>query len=95
LYFVTGKVSNEDFPSGLWWNVIQHAERREEIYGMAFTFFGVRFVVSIPPMRAEDKIAGLGTIKGFDYSKAKIVYRPANITLSSQSAGGKQIHLEW
>jgi hypothetical protein len=95
LYFVTGTVSNEDFPSGLWWNVIQHPEQREEIYGMAFTFFGVRFVVSIPPMRAEDRIAGLGKIKGFDYSTAKIVYRPANITLSSQRAGVKQIHLEW
>jgi len=95
LYFVTGKISNSNYPTGLWWNVIQHTARREEILGMAFTFFGVRFVVSIPPIRAEDKIATLGEINGFDYSTAKIVYRPDNITLTSGSAGFKRILLEW
>ena len=95
LYFVTGRISNDNYPAGLWWNVIQHPTRRQEIFGLAFTFFGVRFVVSIPPIRAEDRIAGLGEINGFDYSAAKILYRPDNITLTSSSAGLKQIHLEW
>ena len=95
LYFVTGKISNENFGAGLWWNAIQNPQRLEEIFGMAFTFFGVRFVVSIPPIRAEEKIAALGKVKDFDYSSAKIVYRPSNISLTSRTAALKQIDFEW
>jgi hypothetical protein len=62
---------------------------------MAFAFFGVRFVISIPPIRAEDKIADLGEVNGFDYSSAKILYRPPNIGLTSSTAGLKRIDLEW
>src|SRR5882672_6390789 len=82
LYFVTGKVSNQDYGPGLWWNVIQNPSNLSEIFGMAFTFFGVRFVISIPSVRAEERIAGLGLINGFDYSSAKIIYRPSNIGLT-------------
>jgi hypothetical protein len=53
LYFVTGQISTDDFGPGLWWNVIRHPERQHEIFGMACTFFGIRFVISIPPFRHE------------------------------------------
>lgn len=95
LYFVTGTVSNQDYGPGLWWNVIQNPQNTAEIFGMAFVFFGVRFVISIPPIRAEDKIAGLGQVNGFDYSSAKILYRPPNIGFVSDSAGLKRIDIEW
>lgn len=95
LYFVTGKVSNADFGSGLWWNAIQNPDNKAEIYGMTFTFFGIRFVVSIPPIRAEEKIAQMGLVKDFDYSSAKILYRPPNIGLTSGTAGLKRIDLQW
>ena len=95
LYFVTSKITNENYGTGLWWNVIQNPKNLTEIFGMAFTFFGVRFVISIPPIRAEEKIAGLGQVNGFDYSTTKIVYRPYNITLTSNTAGLKRIDLEW
>jgi hypothetical protein len=95
LYFVTGKVSNQDFGPGLWWNVIQNPKNTAEIFGMVFVFFGVRFVISIPPLRAEDKIASLGQVNGFDYSSAKILYRPPNIGLMSSTAGLKRIDLKW
>ena len=95
LYFVTGKIANEEYGTGLWWNVIQNPQRLNEIFGMAFTFFGIRFVLSIPPIRAEEKIGLLGEVNGFDYSTAKIVYRSSKIILKSTSAGLKQINLEW
>ena len=95
LYFVTSKITNEDFGPGLWWNAIQHPQRRHEIFGMVVTFFGLRFVISIPPFRAETQIAGLGVVNGFDYSNAQIIYRPQGIALKSGTAGLKEIHLEW
>lgn len=95
LYFVSSKISNDNFGTGLWWNVIQNPQRLEEIFGMTFTFFGVRFVISIPPIRAEGKIARLGKMNGFNYSTATVIYRPANIALISSAAGSKQIQLEW
>ena len=95
LYFVTSKITNEDFEPGLWWNVIQNHNNLNQIFGMAFTFFGVRFVISILPIRAEDKIAAMGSINGFDYSTAKIVYRPPSIGLTSKTAGLKRIDLVW
>src|SRR5882762_3171841 len=91
LYFVTGKVSNTDFGPGLWWNAIQNPTNKAEIYGMTFTFFGIRFVISIPPIRAEEKIARMGLVKDFDYASAKILYRPPNIGLTSSTAGLKRI----
>ena len=95
LYFVTGKITNENYGTGLWWNVIHNPQRLNEIFGMACTFFGIRFVVSIPPIRTEEKIARLGEVNGFDYSTAKIVYRPLNIILTSTSAGLKKINFAW
>jgi hypothetical protein len=95
LYFVTSQISNDNFGPGLWWNVIQHPERPHEIFGMAFTFFGLRFVISIPPFRAEAHIAGLGNVNEFDYSTARIIYRPLRISMMSGNAGSKHIHFEW
>jgi len=95
LYLVTGKVSNTDFGPGLWWNAIQNPTNKAEIYGMTFTFFGIRFVISIPPIRAEEKIARMGLVKDFDYASAKILYRPPNIGLTSSTAGLKRIDLQW
>lgn len=95
LYFVTGTISNDGYARGVWWNVIQNPQRLEEIFGMVFGFFGVRFVVSISPTRAEEKIANLGELNGFDFSTAQIIYRPSNITLASSTAGRKEIQLEW
>jgi len=95
LYLVTGKVSNTDFGPGLWWNAIQNPTNKAEIYGMTFTFFGIRFVISIPPIRAEEKIARMGLVKDFDFASAKILYRPPNIGLTSSTAGLKRIDLQW
>jgi len=95
LYFVTGKLSSENYQGGLWWDAIQNPANPAEIFGMAFTFYGIRFVISIPPLRAESKIAGLGLIKGFDYSSAKIIYPPSNVSFRSGTAGMKRINLQW
>jgi len=95
LYFVTGKVSNHDFDPGLRWNAIQNLNNSAEIYGMTFSFFGIRFVVSIPPLRAEQRIAAMGQVSGFDYASARILYRPPNIGLTSSTAGLKRIDLQW
>jgi len=94
LYFVTGQISNDSFGSGVWWNVIQHPERHE-IFGMAFTFFGLRFVISILPLRAEEHIARIGKVHEFDYSTARIIHRPPGISLMSSTAGAKRIYFEW
>ena len=95
LYFVTGKISNRDFGPGVWWNAIQNPDNKTEIYGMTFTFFGIRCVVSIPPIRAEQRIAAMGRVNDFDYASAKILYRPPNIGLTSSTAGLKRIDLQW
>ncbi len=95
LYFVTAKITNENYGTGLWWHVIQNPQRLNEIFGMACTFFGIRFVVSIPPIRTEEEIARLGEVNGFDYSTAKIVYRSSKIILKSTSAGLKKINFAW
>lgn len=95
LYFVPGTISNDDFARGVSWNVIQNPHRLEEIFGMVFRFFGVRFVVSISPVRAEEKIADLGEVNGFDFSTAQTTYRPPSIDLASSVAGHKTIYLEW
>jgi len=95
LYFVSSKITNEDYAAGLRWNAIQNRNKPHEVFGMVFTFHGVRFVVSIPPKRAEERIRGLGKVGDFDYSTARIVYRPPHITLKSATAGFKRITLEW
>lgn len=97
LYFISGKVSNDsNTTTGVWWNSIhEHRERATTIYGMTFTFFGVRFVVSITPIRAEDKIAAMGKVNDFDFSTAKIVYRPPGIVMNSGTAGEKRVEFVW
>ena len=96
LYFVTGKVSNNsESPAGLWWNQINDSKNVDDVSGMTFTFFGVRFVVSTLPVRAESRIVAMGELNGFDFSTAKVVYRPPGIGMTSSPAGLKQIELEW
>jgi len=58
-------------------------------------FNGIRLVISIVPTRAEEKIAAMGIVSGFDYSSAKIFYRPSVITLTSKTAGRKGIAFGW
>lgn len=95
LYFVSGKIANEGFEAGLSWNVIQNRDEMHQVFGMAMVFYGVRFVVSIAPIRAEEKIAQVGVVNGFDYSAAKVLYRVPSIILQSNVAARKQIHLLW
>ena len=95
LYLVTGTVTNEPYKVGLSWNAIRSVSAGGRVVGMTFTFNGVRFVVSVIPVRAEQIIAKMGVVKGVDYSKAKTIYRPPNIVLNSNTAGRKQIDLQW
>ena len=97
LYFVSGKVSSDaNTSTGVWWNSIHdHRERATTVFGMTLTFFGVRFVVNIAPIRAEQKIAAMGTLNDFDFSTSTIVYRPAGMVMNSGTAGQKRIELVW
>jgi hypothetical protein len=96
LYFVSGPISTDDLRPGVWWNAVQHPQRRHEVFGMTFTFFSLRFVISIRPCRAEDHIARMGEVNGFDFSKAQIAYRPEGILFVARGdAGSKQINLDW
>ena len=95
LYFVTGAVSNHGYKIGLSWNAIRNMSDAGVIVGMTFTLNDVRFVVSAAPGPAEKRIARMGVVNEVDYSKAKILYRPANIVLLSKTAGRKTIILEW
>jgi hypothetical protein len=95
LYFVTGTVSNENYKVGLSWNAIRNVGAGGSVVGMTFTFNGVRLVVSVIPVHAEQLIAKMGVVKGVDYSRATTIYRPRNIVLKSNTAGWKQINLQW
>lgn len=100
LYFVTDKVSNNtNVTHGLWWNAIhdrgQLREGATTVFGMTFTFFSVRFVVNTAIIRAEKKIAAMGKVNDFDFSTAKIIYRPPGISMRSNDAGEKRIELAW
>jgi len=94
LYFVSGGISNEDFKVGLAWRAIQNQENGKAI-GMTFTFNGLRLAATIVPMRAEKQLRALGLVDGFDYTTAKVIYRPPNIIMGSETAGRKVINLEW
>jgi|SRR3989338_6030787 len=95
LYFVTGStITNQSYKNELSWDAIRIVSN-SNVLGMTFTFNGIRFVVSIVPVRLEEKIAKMGVVKGVDYSRAKIVYRPASIVLSSNTAGRKVVNLKW
>jgi len=102
LYFVTGKLSNDTNETrGVWWNAVHDGASRERnkpvttVLGMMFTFFGLRFVVSMVPHRAEKQIAAMGLVKGFDYSTAEVIYRPPRFGMISGTAGQKLIEFEW
>jgi len=94
LYFVSGSINNENFRTGLSWNVINDLANGS-VLGMSFSFNGVRFIANLVPVRAEEKIASMGEVNGVDYSNAKIHYHPTNITLGSSTAGRKTITLKW
>jgi hypothetical protein len=94
LYFITGGVSNDGFKVGLAWNAIVNRKTGRPD-GMTFTFNGLRLAVTAISLRAEAQIRGLGRLKGFDYSAAKVLYHPPNIIMASETAGNKRINLEW
>ena len=94
LYLVSGTLTTESYKVGLAWNAIRNRET-SKVFGMAFTFNGLRFVVSLLSSRGEDKIKSLGVTNGFDYASANVTYRPHNITLAGGNAGRKTIHLVW
>jgi hypothetical protein len=73
LYFVTGKVNNHDYRNGLSWNSILN-RRTGQIVGMAFTFNGVHFAVTLIPIRAERLIGRLNSSGVVDYANAKVFY---------------------
>lgn len=95
LYFTTGHIAAETWEAGLFWNAIRNRDKPEQVVGMAFTLYGVRFVVSLLPIRAENKIADLGEIRNYNFSEAKIFYRPTNIVLENSQVGRKIILLAW
>jgi hypothetical protein len=94
LYLVTGTVSNAGFKVGLAWHTIRNRANGKPV-GMTFTFNGLRLAVSLPPMRAEEQIRGLGTANEFDFGDARVIYRPPNIIMGSEIAGHKVINLRW
>lgn len=95
LYFISNSVSAETTRDGVSWNVIWNPDQINQIFGMAIVFCGVRFVLSIIPMRVERQISELGVVNSFDYSKAQVAYRPPNIIFSNQNATQKRINFDW
>jgi hypothetical protein len=89
LYFISGAIDNEDYQSGLSWNVINDSAAGN-VLGMSFAFCRVRFVVSIVAGRAQSKIAAMATVNAAD-----VHYRPPNIVMASSNAGRKVIRLAW
>lgn len=94
LYFITSGVSNNSFKVGLSWDPIVNRKNGKPV-GMAFIFNGLRLAVTVIPLRAEAQIRGLGRVKEFDYSTSKVVYRPTNIIMTSETAGHKRINFQW
>ncbi|HEY8100085.1 MAG TPA: hypothetical protein VIF82_04985 [Burkholderiaceae bacterium] len=100
LYHVSSNIeaSNieaSNIEAGLSWNVIQCQDERNRIVGLNMMFYGVRFVVSIEPLRAEGKIEKMGVVDGFDFSTTQITYRPTDISFIGASTGRKRIELDW
>jgi len=95
LYFLTGAISNEDYNVGLSWNAIHNVSDGGAVVAMTFTLNKIRFVVSAEPGPVEERLAKMGVVKGVDYSNAKIVYRPENISFLSKTEGQKTVILEW
>jgi hypothetical protein len=94
LYFVSGKVTDENYLAGMSWEALINAKNPTEVFGMTFAFHGLRFVISTPQGRAEARIAGLGVAKGVDYSKAQIAYRPPNVTFRNGTGELRHIDLQ-
>jgi hypothetical protein len=95
LYHVSGNIGPDTLDAGLSWNAIHNPERPNQVLGLILIFYGVRLVVSIPPLRAEELIRQMGVVDGFDYSAAQVAYRPRDISFVGQSTGRKTITLEW
>jgi hypothetical protein len=95
LYFVTGAVSNDGFKVGLSWKGIRNLSHGGSLAGMTFTLNGVHFVLSAESGPADERLRAVGSVGGIDYSRAKILYRPNNISLLSKTAGQKSIFFEW
>ncbi len=95
LYFVHGRVNNENYRVGLSWKAIRNRTDGDKVVGMHFMFNGFRFVVSVVPVRANPLLLKLGVVDGLDFATAKIDYRPKNIRMRSVNAGEKLIMLSW
>lgn len=95
LYFISTPINSGDYSNSISWNAIHNLSNEGEITGMTFTLNGLRFVINIVPVRAEEKIKNLGVINGVDYSKADVKYRPIAINFRSKTAGIKRMNLIW
>lgn len=99
LYFISGSITNQDFNSGISWNVIRSQKKIalgiHEVFGMVFILFGIRFAISTAHGRAEEKFRQMGKVGNFDYSQASVYYRPNNIIMDSETAGSKRILFQW
>ena len=95
LYHVSGSIGPSDLEAGLSWNAIRTVQQPDQVAGITMVFYGVRLVVTIDPIRSEEKIHMMGLINEFDYSESQVTYRPSNITFLSSSAGRKSIELRW
>jgi hypothetical protein len=94
LYFVSSSILHEDYQVSMACDAIRDPSNGT-VLGMSFDFSGLRLVVSILPLRAEQKIQGMGLVNGFDYGAAKVIYRPPNIIFNSDTAGQKTVYLKW
>lgn len=94
LYLVSSSISHEGYEVGVACDAIRDPSN-ESVLGMSFNFSGLRLVVSILALRAEQKIRDIGVVHGFDYGAAEVTYQPRRIGFNSATAGKKGVYLEW
>jgi hypothetical protein len=95
LYFISTPINSGDYSNSISWNAIHNLSNDGEIIGMTFSFNGLRFIINTQPVQAEEIIKNMGVVKGIDYSKSEVVYRPKVINFRSNTAGTKTINLKW
>lgn len=95
LYHVSHSIGASNLEAGVSWNVIRKIDQPNQVVGLTFIFYGVRFAVVIEAVRAESKIQGMGLIGEFDFSRSEVSYRPTSISFLGLSAAEKSIELEW
>jgi hypothetical protein len=95
LYHVSHSIGASSLEAGVSWNVIRTIDQPNQVVGLTFVFYGVRFAVITEPVRAEGKIQSMGLVGEFDFSKSEVAYRPTSISFLGLSAAKKSIELEW